>query len=145
MKDLSIFDQISMPLETKKDAIKLGENNAIQLVKEGKEDLIKIYAQSARLEEMVKAYNKEIRKGIQSDLNGDKLEAYGIEFSIKNGSSRLNYSEDSVWKELKDKLTEREELLKTAEKSKEMIFDSAGVDVPKVSRIGGGEVLNVKY
>ena len=68
-----------------------------------------------------------------------------MEFSSKNGASRLNYKEDAKWEELKKALSDREELLKVAEKSSEAFFDSEGVEVPKVTRSHSGQSLNVKY
>ena len=143
--EVKLFDTISMPIESKKDAIQLGERNAKQIIDAGEQDLFKLSSQSFRLEEFLKAFNKQLRNGLQDELNSGKFEAYGIEFSCKNAPSRLNYKEDEVWFELNAKLKEREELLKVAEKSKEQIFDSEGVEVPRVSRVGGGEILNVKY
>jgi len=143
--EIKLFDTISMPIESKKDAVKLGETNAKQIIEAGEQDLFKLSSQSFRLEEFLKAFNKQLRNGVQDELNGGKFEAYGMEFTEKNGSSRLNYKDDEVWLELNAKLKEREELLKVAEKSKEQIFDNEGVEVPRVSRSGGGEILNVKY
>lgn len=143
--EVKLFETISMPIESKKDAIQLGLKNAKQIIEDGEDDLFKLSAQSFRFEEFIKAFNKELRLGVQDELKSGKFDAYGIEYSCKNAPSRLNYKEDEVWQELNAKLKEREELLKVAEKSKEQIFDSEGVEVPRVSRSGGGEILNVKY
>jgi hypothetical protein len=50
-----------------------------------------------------------------------------------------------MWSQLKHKLQQREELLKLALKSDETIYDSEGVEVPKVSVKYASDSLTVKY
>jgi hypothetical protein len=50
-----------------------------------------------------------------------------------------------MWQQLKHKLSQREELLKIALKSDEPIYDSEGVEVPKVSVKFASDSLAVKY
>lgn len=137
--------RIEMPLKSKKELTKLSKENADKLAEMGETDLFETISKTARLEEYLKSFNKELRKHVLDELNGGKFECYGVEFSSKNGASRLNYSEDQVWSDLKEKLKAREELLKVAEKSKDVIFDSEGVEIPKITRLNSGEVLNVKF
>ena len=48
-------------------------------------------------------------------------------------------------KQLKHKLSQREELLKLALKSDEPIYDGEGVEVPKVSVKYASDSLSIKY
>lgn len=68
----------------------------------------------------------------------------GFSFEFKNGSKKLQYKEDIVFSQLTEKLTDRSELLKVAQKSKEMIFDSGGVEVPKVSVKCDADSISIK-
>ena len=52
---------------------------------------------------------------------------------------------DEMWQQLKHKLQQREELLKLALKSDEPIYDSEGVEVPKVSVKYASDSWQVKY
>jgi len=131
--------------ESKKNTIKRGAENAKSIIEAQDEDLFNIFGQSQRMEEFLKAFNKEMRSGLLDELKSEKFEANGMEFSAKNGASRLNYKEDDKWCELKQLLTNREELLKVAEKQKDSFFDGDGVEVPKVSRSHTGTILNVKF
>jgi len=131
--------------ESKKNTIKRGSENAKAIIEAEEQDLFKIFGQSQRMEEFLKSFNKEMRAGLLDELKEGKFDAFGMEFSSKNGASRLNYKEDSKWEELKKALSDREELLKVAEKSSEAFFDSEGVEVPKVTRSHSGQSLNVKY
>lgn len=77
---------------------------------------------------------------------GDKTFDYrGVKFTFKNGSKALQYKEDEVVQELEDKLKERKDLVKLATNSKDMIFDSDGIEVPKVSVKHGKDSLSVKF
>ena len=131
--------------ESKKNTIKRGSENAKAIIEAEEQDIFKIFGQSQRMEEFLKSFNKEMRAGLLDELKEGKFDAFGMEFSSKNGASRLNYKEDSKWEELKKALSDREELLKVAEKSSEAFFDSEGVEVPKVTRSHSGQSLNVKY
>lgn len=137
--------QIDMGLLTKKESISKGKQNAKEIIESGEVDLFKLFSNSVRFEEFLKSFNKEMRVAILEELKDGEYKARGLEFASKNGSSRLNYKEDQNWQELKDKLTQREELLKVAEKSKEPLFDSEGVEVPRVSRSHSGTVLNIRF
>ncbi len=77
-------------------------------------------------------------KGLESNVRAevDKnsgLEINGVTLSLGSTGVRLSYEDDSVYKELKDKLKAREELLKTVHKQKLEIADGeTGEMVPIV-------------
>lgn len=57
----------------------------------------------------------------------------GVQITKKDGSARLQYNEDDICAKLSEQLKARQELVKLASKSKNPIYDSDGVEVPKVS------------
>jgi len=115
---------------TKKQAIQTGKDLVSKVFNEGEVDPLKVFSSIVRLKEVVNAADKEFRDTfdlIQPDS------ANGVSFKQNNGSQRLNYNDDQDYAELEAKLAERKELLSLAFKSKDVIFDSNGVEVPKVS------------
>ncbi|MGL4338311.1 MAG: hypothetical protein ACRCST_15615, partial [Turicibacter sp.] len=73
-------------------------------------------------------------KGFRERLNLNSEESWnGVKFTPKNGSKKLNYAEDQVYAQIQKKLKDREDLLKTAHNSSDIIFDSDGCEVPKVT------------
>jgi hypothetical protein len=69
----------------------------------------------------------------------------GVEFTSKEGSKLLNYSEDFLIQELSEKLKQRQDLIKVATASKEAIFDENGIEVTKVSLKPTKSSLMVKF
>lgn len=133
------------PQMTKKDIQANAKHHGVKIFADGEKDTFKELANVARAKEYLTIYEKALREGVLEELNGDELKAHGMEFSVKNGSSRLNYKEDPIWQSIKNDLTAREELLKTANKSKTPIYDEEGIEIPRVSKSGGGSVLNIKF
>ena len=102
----------------------------------GELDALEIYSVTSVMEKQIKAFNA-IAKGYAKDeadkYSGKSFEAFGKTFEIRNGGTLLQYEDDPIYAEMKAKLKEREELLKTALKSSDTIYDSEGLEVPKVS------------
>lgn len=69
----------------------------------------------------------------------------GVEFTSKEGSKLLNYSEDFLIQELSEKIKQRQELIKVATASKEPIYDADGIEVTKVSLKPTKSSLMVKF
>ena len=115
---------------TKKQSIQTGIDLVNQVNIEGLIDPLKVFSSIVRLKEVVNAADKAFRDTL--DLSQPET-ANGVSFKQNNGSQRLNYSDDQDYAELEAKLAERKELLSLAFKSKDTIFDSNGVEVPKVS------------
>lgn len=87
---------------------------------------------------------KENEKSALMDWNESANDFY-FNVSYNQGGKILKYEEDPVYKELKDKLAERKKLLDTAFQMKDPIFDSEGIEVPKVKiKSHRKESLNVK-
>jgi len=115
---------------TKKDAEATGVNFVKQIFDDGEVEPIKVMSNIVRLKAVIDSAEKSFRERL-SLQNSDSWN--GVTFTPKNGSEKLNLSEDSVYAELEAKLKERGELVKLATKSKDVIFDSEGCEVPKVS------------
>ena len=75
----------------------------------------------------------EAAKYRNQDYNNFKVE-------VRNSGNRLQYEDDPIYRELKQKLKDREELLKVAHKQAgTIIFDENGIEVPVVSILAGKE------
>ena len=115
---------------TKKDATITGENLVNELFERGEIEPIKVFSNIVRLKQVIDTAEKAFRERI----NFDRADSWnGVTLTPKNGSEKLNLSEDQVYAGLEAKLKERGELVKLATKSKDVIFDSDGCEVPKVS------------
>lgn len=131
------------PNLTKKEIEKNATQKAIELLESGNVEPIKIMAFIVKHKAYVDALDKEIRAKIQLS---ESTSIQGVQMSLKNTGDRLDYESDIVFKELSEKLKERGDLLKLAYKSKDVIFDSEGCEVPKIGvKTYGKDVLNVKF
>ena len=75
----------------------------------------------------------------------EKQTVQGVEFNPVNGGETLNLKDDGIWSDIKRELSEREELLKLAYKSKGEIYDEGGVLVPKVSSTPRASSITIKF
>lgn len=116
-------------LPTKKEIQKSTKDFVDQLVDAGEIDPIEALSQVVRMEEAIKV----VKDGLKNSLPTENFEAFGLKGTFKNGYDKPNFEDDEVYKDLKEKLKDREELLKVALKSKDSIYDSEGIEVPKVS------------
>lgn len=117
------------PAFTKRDAVKAGAKAAKEILDRGEVTPINALSNVARLKEFFNSLEKELRGKIEIF---ETVTENGVEFSMRNSGDRLDYEADELYAELKQKLKDRESLLKTAYKAKETFYDSDGVEVPKV-------------
>jgi len=116
---------------TKKQAEQTGINLINKLFDDGNQTPTQFYSNIARLKAVIDSADRTFR----DRLNLNAPDSYnGVLFTPKNGAESLNYDEDDIYVLLENKLKQRQELLKTASKSDEIIFDSDGCEVPKVSK-----------
>ena len=116
---------------TKKQAEQTGINLINKLFEEGNQTPVQFYSNIARLKAVIDSADRAFR----DRLNLTQPDSYnGVLFTPKNGAESLNYDEDDIYVLLENKLKQRQELLKMASKSDDIIFDSAGCEVPKVSK-----------
>ena len=115
---------------TKKQAEQTGINLINKLFEEGNQTPVQFYSNIARLKAVIDSADRAFR----DRLNLTQPDSYnGVLFTPKNGAESLNYDEDDIYVLLENKLKQRQELLKMASKSDDIIFDSEGCEVPKVS------------
>ena len=116
---------------TKKQAEQTGINLINKLFEEGNQTPVQFYSNIARLKAVIDSADRAFR----DRLNLTQPDSYnGVLFTPKNGAESINYDEDDIYVLLENKLKQRQELLKMASKSDEIIFDSEGCEVPKVSK-----------
>ena len=116
---------------TKKQAEQTVINLINKLFEEGNQTPVQFYSNIARLKAVIDSADRAFR----DRLNLTQPDSYnGVLFTPKNGAESLNYDEDDIYVLLENKLKQRQELLKMASKSDEIIFDSEGCEVPKVSK-----------
>lgn len=127
---------------TKKQAEQVGKDLCEKVFSKGLLDEKKIFSNICRLKEVVNSADKAFRERL--NIQGTES-VNGVEFSYKNGSKKLNYMEDIIYRNLSEKLKEREELLKVAHNSKDPIFDSEGAEVPKITAVFNKSSITVKF
>jgi len=128
-EDLAVMYAASF---SKKDAEAAGQNLAHDVFEKGEVDPLHVLSNLSRLKCVIDSAEKVFR----SRLVLNTADTWnGVSFTPKNGSEKLQYSEDHEVAELEEKLKERKELVKLATKSKDVIFDSTGAEVPKVSTV----------
>ena len=123
-----------------------GINAIVEAVEAGVVNPLDAFASFNKLEKLFKEAKVKI-----DELARDEADKYtektfklgAVEFTKKQGASKLNYSEDLFYSNLQSKLKAREELLKVAQKS--TIYDDEGVEVPKVSISYNKDSLMVKF
>lgn len=125
---------------TKKEAIKTGENLIESVLESGEVDIMQLGANLARLEQVIGSAMAKFRSHI---IDTEKVTVLGVEFSPVNGGNTVNYSECEIWKQLKQDLDDRTELLKLAQK--QPAYDAYGNEVPKVSVTPRKSSITIKF
>lgn len=95
------------------------------------------------IKEFIDATEKLIKADATDAATRYKGELFkGCKLEIRSLGGRTNYNDDTVYKDLQNKLKERENLLKAAIANKDsIIFDTEGAEVPKVSVVSGKDTL----
>ncbi len=127
---------------TKKEASQTGASLVKNALESGDVDKMQLFANLARLNEVISSALNECRNSI--DVH-EKTNVLGVEFNPANGGETLNYEDDEVYFTLKADLKSREELLKLAYKSKDSFFDAYGNEVPKVSSKPRKSSITIKF
>lgn len=99
------------------------------LIDSGEHEKKELLAQAVRVNASVGVVLSELKES----LGTEDFNAFGVTGKYIQGYDKANFKDDPIYKELESKLKEREELLKVALKSKETIYDSEGIEVPRVS------------
>ncbi|TSE11266.1 hypothetical protein [Aquimarina algiphila] len=117
---------------TKKDAQNTGRVAAQKIIEAGEVGVIEALTNVVRLKEVVTALFEELKQSKEVEDIDKMVSMQGVQFSSRNTGDLLDYEQDEVYKELKEKLADRKELLRVSYKSKDTIYDSEGIEIPKV-------------
>ncbi len=107
----------------------------------GEVDKYELLAQAKRMQEALDVITAKILEVVPQE----NFEAFGLKGTFRNGGETINYKDDFKWSELKEKLTEREMLLKVALKSNSSIYDDDGVEVTRVSTSPRKDTLAISW
>jgi len=127
---------------SKKEAEATGFNLANDVFEKGEVDPLHVMSNLARLKCVLDSADKQFRA--RYDMRGPDS-WNGVTFTPKNGAEKLQYSEDHVVAELEEKLKARKDLVKLATKSKDVIFDSDGAEVTKVSSVFDKSSITISF
>ena len=128
-------------LPTKKEVEFSAKKLANKIIEDGEINPYEAFSNFVRLSN----YAEIVKDEIKSHLPKEKHISFGVEVTPVNGRALIQFQEDELWQQLKHKLSQREELIKLALKTDEPIYDSDGVQVPKVSVKYASDSLNIKY
>jgi hypothetical protein len=107
----------------------------------GEVDKYELLAQAKRMQEALDVITAKILEVVPQE----NFEAFGLKGTFRNGGETINYKDDFKWSELKEKLNEREMLLKVALKSNSSIYDDDGVEVTRVSTSPRKDTLAISW
>jgi hypothetical protein len=128
------------------------ESRALEVAKtyidSGEEDSMDMLLKIIKMKDFISVMETKLRADLEEDFESEYGKSYvknGAAFTYTNGAKKLQYEEDLEYKELKEKLKQREGVLKAAAASKEMYFDSGGIEVPRVSATFNKSSIQIKY
>jgi hypothetical protein len=107
----------------------------------GEVDKYELLAQAKRMQEALDVITAKILEVVPQE----NFEAFGLKGTFRNGGETINYKDDFKWSEIKEKLSEREMLLKVALKSNSSIYDDDGVEVTRVSTSPRKDTLAISW
>lgn len=132
MREEEETGQMYVPSLPKREIKLKAQEDVAKIVEGGEVELANVLVDSARISEYLSTFVSELKPHITEEEFGKEYDLKGTKISFKGTGDRLDYEQDEVYANLKQALKERESLLKVAAKSKDMLFDSGGVEVPKV-------------
>jgi hypothetical protein len=107
----------------------------------GEVDKYELLAQAKRMQEALDVITAKILEVVPQE----NFEAFGLKGTFRNGGDTINYKDDFKWSEIKEKLSEREMLLKVALKSNSSIYDDDGIEVTRVSTSPRKDTLAISW
>jgi len=111
------------------------------LIDGGEVDKYELLAQAKRMQEALDVITAKILEVVPQE----NFEAFGLKGTFRNGGETINYKDDFKWSEIKEKLSEREMLLKVALKSNSTIYDDDGIEVTRVSTSPRKDTLAISW
>ena len=139
MREQEVQTQNFLP---NKKEVQFSANTFITKVIDGGEvDKYELLAQAKRMQEALDVITAKILEVMPQE----NFEAYGLKGTFRNGGETINYKDDFKWSEIKEKLSEREMLLKVALKSNSTIYDDDGIEVTRVSTSPRKDTLAISW
>ena len=133
-----------------KESLSAWSNAMVSLIDEGELNPLEAHAKAkaimAALKDVIDQTEQQARD--EADKYGGKsFQAFGAKVTLKDGNITPNYSDDPEWVAIKKQLTDREELLKLAFKSKdvEITDTNTGEVVPKVSAKYAKSSISIQF
>jgi hypothetical protein len=139
MREQEIQTQNFMP--NKKEIQFSATKFITDVINGGEVDKYELLAQAKRMQEALDVITAKILEVVPQE----NFEAFGLKGTFRNGGETINYKDDFKWSEIKEKLTEREMLLKVALKSNSSIYDDDGVEVTRVSTSPRKDTLAISW
>lgn len=125
-----------------KKEIQFSANTFItKVIDDGEVDKYELLAQAKRMQEALDVITAKILDVVPQE----NFEAFGLKGTFRNGGETINYKDDFKWSEIKEKLSEREMLLKVALKSNSTIYDDDGIEVTRVSTSPRKDTLAISW
>lgn len=138
------------PFETleKKELQELAKKTARELMNEGYSDAVVLTVLARKASEYLAAYAQELNSDARAELqnyDNNQADIYGARLELSSTGTRLDLEADPVYSNLQEELKQRAALLKMAYLQEKPVYDSEGVEVPKVPiKSPSKEVLKVK-
>ena len=139
MREQEVQTQNFLP--NKKEVQFSATNFITNLIDGGEVDKYELLAQAKRMQEALDVITAKILEVMPQE----NFEAYGLKGTFRNGGETINYKDDFKWSEIKEKLSEREMLLKVALKSNSTIYDDDGIEVTRVSTSPRKDTLAISW
>jgi len=131
-----IFD-ITVAKDSIIPTLKSNIDTLIYALEMGQIDGLDLFATFKRIEKLFDSAKKQVEATAmkEADLRTEKtFIIQGVTFTKREGSSSIDPLEDDVYASLSEKLKSRKALLDLASKSTDDIYDSDGVQVPKLGK-----------
>ena len=139
MREQEVQTQNFLP---NKKEVQFSANTFITKVIDGGEvDKYELLAQAKRMQEALDVITAKILEVVPQE----NFEVFGLKGTFRNGGETINYKDDFKWSEIKEKLSEREMLLKVALKSNSTIYDDDGIEVTRVSTSPRKDTLAISW
>lgn len=132
--------EIANPHPSKKELILEAEKFTEKILDAGQVTKQELLCQVVRHAQVFNTMLEKLKSEIDEDFS-----MFGIKVQKRNGRENLNYFEDEVWKDLNLKIKEREADLKTSYKSKGVVYDLDGCEIPKVGTTPTKDSLTLTF
>ena len=133
LRDEELNSAVYFKGKSKKEVIQSAEQLADGLLDSGEVDSADALTRIVKMKDYLDVLEKKLRSDLEVEMDPqEKRVIAGVTFQHSEGSKRLNSDQDPMYQALKQALKEREELLKVAQASSTPIYDSEGIEVPKV-------------